>query len=278
MNIPGIKIHLFSCVLGLIFSGLTLAAEILDQEKETDNAKIQKVQALQAEIIAEKPESSEVQRVVNVKITSDAILLVDDPWTGMNRAIYGFNAKFDQAIFLPTVRAYQKVTPDLVESGISNFFSNLTEVRNLFNNILQFRVKDSAITLARFSFNTTVGVFGLWDPATKIGLYQKPEDFGQTLGYWGLGSGPYLVLPFFGPSSLRDTGGVGVDFLVDVNVDLLNLKEDENKDGLQAAVNLLKATDTRKNTAFRYYNTGSPFEYELVRFTFTELRKIQIEK
>ena len=77
---------------------------------------------------------------------------------------------------------------------------------------------------------------------------------------------------------MRDVGGIGVDFLVDFNVDLLNLKDDANKDSLQAAVNLLKATDTRKNTAFRYYNTGSPFEYELVRFTYMELRKIQIEK
>jgi|GEM_PF-288363 len=278
MNISGIKIRLLACVLGLILSGITLAADTLGQEPEVDNAKIEEIQALEAEMIAERPESNEVQRVVNIKITSDAILLVDDPWAGMNRAIYGFNAKFDQAIFLPTVRAYQKVTPDLVETGVSNFFSNLTEVRNLFNNVLQLRLKDSAITLARFSFNTTVGIFGLWDPATKIGMYQKPEDFGQTLGYWGLGSGPYLVLPFFGPSSLRDVGGIGVDFLVDFNVDLLNLKDDANKDGLQAAVNLLKATDIRKNTAFRYYNTGSPFEYELVRFTYMELRKIQIEK
>lgn len=278
MNISGMKIRLFSCVLVFTFSGMAIAAEISAQEKEVSNPEVEKVQALQAEIISERPESSEVQRVINVKITPDAILLVNDPWTGMNRAIYGFNAKFDQTIFLPTVRAYQKVTPDLVESGVSNFFSNLTEVRNLFNNILQFRLKDSAITLARFSFNTTVGVFGLWDPATKIGMYQKPEDFGQTLGYWGLGSGPYLVLPFLGPSSLRDAGGMGVDSLVEFNVDLLNLKDDENKDGLQAAINLLKATDARKNTAFRYYNTGSPFEYELVRFTYSELRKVQIEK
>ncbi|OUS06399.1 hypothetical protein A9Q90_05745 [Gammaproteobacteria bacterium 54_18_T64] len=226
---------------------------------------------------AQAPEQNEVQRLITPEVPKNA-LLVYDPWEPMNRGVYNFNARFDRAIFLPTVRGYRALTPDIVEKGVSNFFSNLGEVSNLVNNLLQLQMKSSAITLWRFVVNSSVGVGGLWDPAAKFGMYQQQEDFGQTLGYWGVGSGPYVVLPFFGPSSLRDATGLGLDYAVDYNVDLLSLNDDANKDDIRLGLTLLDAVDTRKNTAFRYYETGSPFEYELVRFAHRQWRDIQIEK
>jgi phospholipid-binding lipoprotein MlaA len=241
-------------------------------------AQQREAQRQEALMSAQKPEKGEVQRRVRTLIAPESTLSVYDPWEPMNRAIYNFNSGFDHYVFLPVVKGYDTVTPEVVQSGVSNFFSNLMEVRNLFNNMLQFRVKDSGITLGRFVINTTVGVAGLWDPASKIGMHEKREDFGQTLGVWGVGSGPYLVVPFLGPSSLRDTGGFGVDYAVRYNVDLLDTKNDANKDGIRIAADLLMAIDTRKNVAFRYHETGSPFEYELVRYAYGEMRKIEIEK
>ena len=245
-------------------------------EDEKDDAQIdrEKVEDLMEE---QAPETNEVQRLIKSEVPENA-LLVYDPWEPMNRGIYNFNARFDRAIFLPTVRGYRAVTPDVVEKGVSNFFSNLGEVNNLVNNLLQLRMKSSAITLWRFVVNSTVGIGGLWDPAAKFGVYEQEEDFGQTLGYWGVGSGPYVVLPFFGPSSLRDATGLGLDYVVDDNIDQLGINDDANKDDIRTGLALLLAVDTRKNTAFRYYETGSPFEYELVRFAHRQLREIQIEK
>lgn len=267
--------------LPLLIATLTFLASNAAAE-ETNNQPseevIAQVQTLKDEMNAQKPKRNRVQRRTRVTVNPDAMLLVYDPWEPMNRAIYNFNALFDRHIFLPTVDGYRAITPDIVETGISNFFSNLMEVRNLFNNILQLKIKDSGVTLGRFVTNTTVGVLGLWDPATEVGLFEKREDFGQTLGYWGVKSGPYFVIPFLGPSTLRDASGFGVDFAVNYKADLLNIYDDANKEGISIGTNLLQAIDTRKNTAFRYYGSGSPFEYELIRYAFEEKRKIEIAK
>ncbi len=278
MNRHTLKHTIASSLLGLLLANPSLAQQPSELTPDEQQEIAEQADGLQTEMEEQKPDTDEVQRTITPEIKPEAILLVYDPWSPMNRVIYDFNAVFDDYVFLPTTRAYQAITPDPVETGISNFFSNLGEVGNLFNNILQLRVKDSGITVARFVVNSTVGILGFWDPSSKIGLYKKPEDFGQTLGYWGLGSGPYLVLPFMGPSSLRDAGGSGVDLVISQNVDLLDVKDDANKDDIRIATTLLNAIDTRKNTGFRYYNTGSPFEYELVRYAHHELRKIEIEK
>ena len=267
-----IKLQCYVAILAIaVFFGTKSWAE-----EEKDDAQINQEQ-LEELMKEQAPEKYEVERVVKPEVPENA-LLIYDPWEPMNRGIYNFNARFDRAIFLPTVRGYRAVTPDIVEKGVSNFFSNLGEVNNLINNLLQLRIKSSGITLWRFVVNSTIGVAGLWDPAEKFGMYEQAEDFGQTLGYWGVGSGPYLVMPFLGPSSLRDASGLGVDYALYTEVDLLDLQDDANKDGLRIGLTLLDAVDTRKNTGFRYYETGSPFEYELVRYTHGQLRKIQIEK
>ncbi|WP_232365678.1 VacJ family lipoprotein [Denitrificimonas caeni] len=138
----------------------------------------------------------------------------EDPWEQANRAVFRFNDVLDRWALKPLAKGYQKVTPDVVEDGVHNVFRNLGEVRNLTNNLLQLKMHDAGIDTARFFFNTSFGLLGFFDVATKMGLQRNDEDFGQTLGSWGVKSGPYLVLPFFGPSTVRDTASLYTDTYV----------------------------------------------------------------
>lgn len=138
-----------------------------------------------------------------------------DPWESYNRSIYAFNEGFDRAIFRPVARTYQNYTPNTVQSGVSNFFSNLDDILVTVNDVLQFKFKQAAQDLSRFTFNTTIGLFGLFDVSTQFGLPKHNEDFGLTLASWGVGSGPYFVLPFLGPSTVRDTTGLVADGYLD---------------------------------------------------------------
>lgn len=128
----------------------------------------------------------------------------DDPWEAFNRPVFRFNDTLDTYALKPLAQGYQKVTPQFLEDGVHNVFGNIGDVGNLANNLLQGKVHDAGVDTGRLIFNTTFGVLGFFDVATEMGLQRSDEDFGQTLGAWGLGSGPYLVLPFLGPSSLRD--------------------------------------------------------------------------
>ena len=204
--------------------------------------------------------------------TFDA-LEVYDPLESWNRRVYHFNYRFDQWVFLPVVRGYTYVTPRFVRSGVSNFFSNLGDVPNLLNSLLQFKGQRSMEVTGRLLLTTTLGVAGLWDPATMMGLPKQSEDFGQTLGFYGLGAGPYLMLPILGPSNLRDTGGLVVDFVADNQINFLNVPE-VSRD--HPEISLLRAVDKRYTTSFRYGQLNSPFEYEKIRYVYTESRKLQI--
>lgn len=134
-----------------------------------------------------------------------------DPLEPMNRAIHDFNEGLDRIVMKPVATGYQKVMPGFAQTGVRNFFSNLNDVGVLANDILQLKLAASASDVLRISFNSTFGFLGLLDIASEMGLDKRGEDFGQTLGYWGVGDGPYLVLPFFGPSSFRDGAGLVVD-------------------------------------------------------------------
>ncbi len=128
----------------------------------------------------------------------------DDPWEGFNRPVFRFNDTLDTYALKPVAKGYQAVTPQLFEDGVHNVFRNIGDVTNLANNLLQGKVHDAGVDGGRLIFNTTFGLLGFFDVASEMGLQRNDEDFGQTLGAWGLGSGPYLVVPFLGPSSLRD--------------------------------------------------------------------------
>ena len=136
---------------------------------------------------------------------------VGDPWEGMNRSIFEFNEGLDAYVAKPIAEGYQAVTPQVVDTGISNFFSNLEDVLIVFNDLFQLKPVQAASDSARFVVNSTVGLLGFFDVASHIGLVKHDEDFGQTLGYWGVGAGPYVMLPVLGPSNLRDTFGLATD-------------------------------------------------------------------
>lgn len=194
-----------------------------------------------------------------------------DPWEPLNRTIYRFNARFDEAILLPVARGYQRVLPSPIRTGINNFFSNLGELRNFVNHTLQGRPGRSLNSLGRFAINTTLGIGGIFDPATPIGLNPRPAGFGDTLMRWGTAPGPYLVLPLAGPSTLRDSGGLLLDSVLVYQADLGGLYQSDNAWALGAT----SAIDIRANTDFRYYASGSPFEYEMVRFLYSNKRMIE---
>ncbi|MBD3895883.1 VacJ family lipoprotein [Halomonas sp. ML-15] len=136
----------------------------------------------------------------------------DDPWEGFNRRVFVFNDALDRAILRPVARGYDTVAPQPVQTGVSNFFSNLGEPRTALNSLLQGKPGNAGIATARFLINTTVGIGGLWDFATHMEITGRDEDFGQTLGAWGVGEGPYVMLPFLGPSTVRDTAGLPLDW------------------------------------------------------------------
>lgn len=205
-----------------------------------------------------------------------------DPFESFNRGVYIFNYKFDQYIFMPIVNTYEFITPDVVETGVSNFFSNLDEINNLTNSLLQFKVKSFLKTGGRILINSTFGVMGLFDPATSMKIYRQDEDFGQTLGFYGMSTGPYLMLPLLGPSTLRDSVGYGMDFAVsgkitdDIIAELNMDKSDENT--FKNGKTILNIIDTRHSQGFRYYQTGSPFEYDQIRLLYLKKRQLQIKK
>jgi phospholipid-binding lipoprotein MlaA len=208
----------------------------------------------------------------NVKYAVD----IYDPLESMNRRLYTFNYYFDKFIFLPIVYTYEYITPNYVEDRVSNFVDNVYEFSNFTNNLLQLKINEAVITLGRFVFNTTFGIAGLWDPATTVmGLPRQTEDFGQTLGSWGVGNGPYLVLPIFGPSNLRDTTGLVTDA---VAFSFAGPPAWIDNDDATLIFTGVAAVDKRHRQSFRYYRSGSPFEYEMIRMLYTAKRDIEMGK
>ena len=143
-----------------------------------------------------------------------------DPIEPFNRAVFSFNETVDDALLQPVAKGYRAAIPDLVRAGVSNFFSNLEDVWIGANNVLQGKVADGVQDLARFVFNSTIGLLGILDVSTDLNLPKHNEDFGQTLGRWGADAGPYLVIPLFGSSSVRDGLGFMVDFKADIVGDI----------------------------------------------------------
>ncbi|MGQ0652896.1 MAG: MlaA family lipoprotein [Betaproteobacteria bacterium] len=138
-----------------------------------------------------------------------------DPWEGFNRGVYGFNQAFDDALARPVATAYRDVVHDEIRSRVRTFFSNLADPLIGVNNLLQGKLEDGLLDWVRFAFNSTVGLLGLHDVASDMGIEKHNEDFGQTFGRWGAQSGPYLVLPIFGSSSVRDGTGTAFDIYTD---------------------------------------------------------------
>ncbi len=186
-----------------------------------------------------------------------------DPFEETNRAIYEFNEVVDDNLLEPVSRAYQDHVPDFLQNRVSHFFGNLRDVSTLANQILQFKIEQSAITLSRIVVNSTVGLYGLFDIATDISLTTDNEDFGQTLAVWGVDEGPYIMLPLMGPSTLRDSAGLYVDLTSDVN--LINEMDDLGAISASAMnivdkrVELLPITDLLDQSDDPYITTRSSY-------------------
>lgn len=151
----------------------------------------------------------------------DYVTQTKDPWEKMNRAIYSFNDKLDKAIVRPVASTYTRAMPEPARNRFHDFLTNLYEPVTVFNDLLQGKVKQTLQDTGRFLVNTTVGLFGFFDVAQHVGLPHHDEDFGETLAHWGVPSGPYLVLPILGPSTVRDAGGRGVDLYLNPPMDKL---------------------------------------------------------
>lgn len=199
------------------------------------------------------------------------ITWVYDPWEPMNRRIYVFNYHFDQIIFLPVVRGYEAVVPGVARTGVHNFFNNFEDLLTAMNSALQLNPNKTLQSTGRVLVNSTVGLFGLVDVASAMEIPRPEEDFGQTLGYWGAGQGPFLMIPFLGPSNLRDGLGKIPDFYVQSTV-----KDEVLSDSVNLGATILYPIDTRANTSFRYYENGSAFEYEMVRWLFSTKRDLDV--
>jgi phospholipid-binding lipoprotein MlaA len=198
-----------------------------------------------------------------------------DPLEGFNRRMYTFNYYFDKYLYLPVVNTYAFITPDYMEDRVSDFVDNVFEFNNFTNNLLQLKFKQAGITLGRFVTNSTIGIAGLWDPATGMGMSEQLEDFGQTLGHYSVGHGPYIVLPVFGPSNLRDTTGLVTDSALFATTGPPAWVDD---DDVTLVFTGVSAIDRRHRQPFRYYRSGSPFEYEMIRMLYTRKREMEIAR
>jgi phospholipid-binding lipoprotein MlaA len=195
-----------------------------------------------------------------------------DPWERVNRFTYRFNARFDEAVFLRAANAYRRVPPP-IRSGVHNFFGNLSEVDSVINYALQWRLKLAGRSLGRFVINSTIGIGGLFDTAAKLKLPGAPTGLSSTLAKWGMHPGPYLVIPLLGPSTLRDGLGFLGDYGTSYGINIAGLY----RGNVSWALGTVNAVDQRSNVNFRYYSTGSPFEYENIRFLYVRKRLIEDE-
>ena len=174
----------------------------------------------------------------------------EDPYESFNRGVYSFNDGLDKAVLKPVATAYHDVAPKPIRTGVSNFFGNLGDVWSFVNNLLQGRGSDALDSMVRVNVNTLFGLGGLLDIATEMGVQRHKQDFGLTLGHWGVQTGPYLVLPLLGPSTLRDTAALPIDFYGDltsnindigVRNSLYGLKIVEKRESLLSAGDVLEA-------------------------------------
>lgn len=136
-----------------------------------------------------------------------------DPWEDFNRAMFAFNQVLDKDLFTPIASAYVGLVPELIRQGVTNVFNNFYDLWSAANHLMQGKLEDSTVMTMRFLTNSVFGVAGILDIGSAVGMERKPEDFGQTLGAWGFAEGNYLVLPFFGPSTVRDAIGLPLDIM-----------------------------------------------------------------
>ncbi len=246
-----------------------------DQTPAADDAATAANAAAFAEAVATESSNSpvEAQDAPPLLTPADAPpMYTYDPWERLNRFTYRFNARFDEAIFLPVADTYRRA-PRPFRAGVHNFFGNLAEIDSIINYTLQWRVKYGLRSLERLAINSTIGIGGLFDVATQLKLLGTPTGFATTLAKWGMHPGPYLVIPLLGPSTLRGSVGFLADFGAEYGINVAGLY----RGGVSWGLGTVNAIDQRANINFRYYSGGSPFEYETIRFLYVRRRLIEDE-
>jgi phospholipid-binding lipoprotein MlaA len=195
-----------------------------------------------------------------------------DPFEGFNRGVYSFNKGMDELLFDHVNEVYKNITPEVVDRGVTNFFSNLNDIAVTVNSLLQLKVDQALSVATRFIFNSTIGIAGFFDIATAVDLPKYDEDFGQTLAFWGFDSGPYLMVPFFGPTTVRDATG----FIVDRGV--LNPVFYVNDTTARAGLLTLNYVDFKADlmSARKILGDAALDEYEFVKNAYFEKRNSQI--
>lgn len=194
-----------------------------------------------------------------------------DPWEGFNRGTHNFNEGVDTVVLKPVATFYREVVPPLVRTGVSNFFGNLGDAWSAVNSLLQFRLQDAEENVARFHMNTMFGLFGIFDVASDAGIERHREDFGQTLGRWGMPAGPYVVLPLFGPSTLRDAVALPVDW----KYDLVSYLDPAAARNATAAVRVI---DTRSNLlrVSSVLDEAALDKYSFIRDAYLQRRRAEV--
>ena len=193
-----------------------------------------------------------------------------DPLESRNRSIYAFNESLDEAILEPSADVYDYITPNMLQKGFNNFFYNVNYPITIVNQLLQGNIEEALQDTLRFTINSSIGVFGLFDPASSMGLPQHDEDFGQTLAVWGVKEGPYLMLPFFGPKTLRSLTGDFTDVLFNP---LLNI----NDTNLKMKVNLINILQDRSDFSTLEEELDNSFDpYQYIKDSYTQNRMYKI--
>ena len=193
----------------------------------------------------------------------------NDPWENLNRKTHNFNMTLDDYVIRPIAETYDFIIPELVQTGFSNVFDNLGTPVSAANNLIQFKPVGFITETSRFILNSTFGIFGLFDVASRLGIKERNEDFGQSLGHWGFASGPYLVIPFFGPSSARDGFSLAPDYYL--RPDLVRFEDNKSDLALNglSVVNLraglLSISDLSGNDQYSFYRDAylQRREYEI---------------
>ena len=193
----------------------------------------------------------------------------NDPWENLNRKTHNFNMTLDDYVIRPIAETYDFIIPEFVQTGFSNVFDNLGAPASAANNLIQFKPVGFITETSRFILNSTFGIFGLFDVASRLGIKERNEDFGQSLGHWGFASGPYLVIPFFGPSSARDGFSLAPDYYL--RPDLVRFEDNKSDLALNglSVVNLraglLSISDLSGNDQYSFYRDAylQRREYEI---------------
>ena len=209
---------------------------------------------------------------------------INDSLEPFNRRMYAFNTQLDRKVLYPASRVYAAVVPKPIRKGISNFYNNFSEIPTFVNSLLQLKPGKAVNALGRFVVNSTVGILGVADVAKNMGMKRDPETMGDTLGHYGVGTGPYLVLPMFGPSNIRDAIGTGIDTVTEGAVRGVAEEKlffdtgvfDKTVYGFTRPV--VTGLNARSMLSMRYGDLNSPFEYDLVRALYHNYRKIQVVK